>query len=119
MNSLSQLPDLGYGEFFLWMIGKRKRFRVTGISMQPLLQPGEEILLDPGAYKQKTPRINDLVVAIHPEKKGLEIIKRVSHITEEDKVFLLGDNLAHSSDSRNFGAIPLQNIIGEVTSRFG
>ena len=118
MNS-SQLSELGYSEFFLWIIGKRKRFRVTGISMQPLLQPGEEILLDPKAYEKKVPQINDLVVAIHPEKPGLEIVKRVSHISKEGKVFLLGDNLAYSSDSRNFGLIPLQSIIGKVTSKFG
>lgn len=112
------LQDINYREFLLWIIRKRKRFRVTGNSMQPLLQPGAEILIDPNAYRHNLPQVNDLIVVKHPEQKGLEIIKRVSQILEDGTFFLLGDNLAHSTDSRNFGAIPLQNIVGKVTSRF-
>ena len=114
-----KLPDISYREFLLWILRRRKRFKVTGISMQPLLQPGAEILINPNAYKKTLPQINDLVVAMHPDKKGLEIVKRISSITKDGTFFLLGDNLDRSSDSRSFGTIPLNNIIGKVTSRFG
>lgn len=113
-----ELPDITYREFLLWILRKRRRFRVTGISMQPLLQPEEEILINPFAYQKASPQINDLVVATHPDKKNLEIVKRISYITEEGTFFLLGDNPNHSTDSRNFGTIPLKNIIGKVTTRF-
>ncbi|VEP16419.1 Nickel-type superoxide dismutase maturation protease [Hyella patelloides LEGE 07179] len=115
---LNELPNTSYREFFLWIIRKRKRFQVTGISMQPLLQPGEEILINPDAYKKTLPQINDLVVVTHPDKKGLEIVKRISSIAEDGTFFLLGDNLAHSTDSRSFGTIHREDIIGKVTSIF-
>lgn len=114
----NELPNLSNREFFCWILRRRKRFRVTGISMQPLLQPGEEILINPYAYRKVLPQINHIVVAIHPYREGLEIIKRVTYIAEDRTFFLLGDNLAYSSDSRNFGTIPLKNIMGKVTSKF-
>lgn len=116
---INELPDLTYSEFFLWLLKRRKRFRVTGTSMQPLLQPGEEILINPYAYKKDLPQINDLVIATHPDKKDLEIVKRISYITEDGNLFLLGDNPNYSTDSRSFGTISLENIIGKVTTRFG
>lgn len=114
----NKLPNLSKREFFFWILRRRKRFRVTGISMQPLLQPGEEILINPYAYRKVLPQVNHLVVAIHPEKEGLEIIKRVTYLTDDGTFFLLGDNLAHSSDSRDFGTVTLKNIMGKVTSKF-
>ena len=114
-----ELSDITYSEFFLWIFRRRKRFRVTGNSMQPLLQPGEEILINPFAYQKVSPQINDLVVAMHPHQEGLEIVKRIHRIDEDGTFFLLGDNLAHSTDSRSFGTISQEKIIGKVTSRFG
>lgn len=115
----TDLAASSYQEFFLWLLGKRKRFRVQGNSMLPLLQPGEEILIDRHAYQSSLPQVGELVVAIHPEKVNLPIVKRVKAITPEGKYFLIGDNLAHSTDSHDFGAVSLDNILGKVTSRFG
>ena len=114
----NKLPDINYQEFFLWILRRRKRFRVTGNSMQPLLQPGEEVVINPDAYKKALPQVNDVVVAIHPSKESLEIVKRISSISEDGKFFLLGDNLDCSTDSRSFGTVSLENIVGKVTSRF-
>jgi len=36
----------------------------------------------------------------------------------EGQIFVMGDNRTFSSDSRTFGAVPVQNIIGKVTLRF-
>ena len=36
----------------------------------------------------------------------------------EDMVFVLGDNRPRSSDSREFGPIPIDNIIGQVFYRY-
>lgn len=115
----TDLAASSYQEFFLWLLGKRKRFRVQGNSMLPLLQPGEEILIDRHAYQNSLPQIGELVVAIHPEKSNLPIVKRVKAITPEGKYFLIGDNLAQSTDSNAFGAVSLEHILGKVTSRFG
>lgn len=114
----SELPDISYQEFLLWILRRRKRFRVTGKSMQPLLQPGEEILINPHAYLQSPPQINDIVVVIHPHKSHLEIVKRIVEIREDHTYFLQGDNLPQSTDSRNFGTVAFNFIRGKVTSRF-
>ena len=114
----TELPDISYQEFLLWILGRRKRFRVTGQSMQPLLEPGEEILINPYAYWRSHPQINDIVVAIHPDKLNLEIVKRIVEVRQNNTYVLEGDNLPYSTDSRNFGAVAFELIRGKVTSRF-
>ena len=114
----TELPDISYQEFLLWILRRRKRFRVTGQSMQPLLEPGEEILINPYAYRRSLPEINDVVVVIHPHKPNLEIVKRVVAIKQDNTYFLEGDNLLYSTDSRTFGTVALSLILGKATSRF-
>ena len=113
-----ELPDISYPEFLLWILRRRKRFRVTGHSMQPLLQPGEEILINPHAYQKSPPQVNDIVVVIHPHQSNLELVKRIVEIRKDQTYFLQGDNLSHSTDSRNFGTVAFHLIQGKVTSRF-
>ncbi|MDJ0688303.1 MAG: nickel-type superoxide dismutase maturation protease [Xenococcaceae cyanobacterium MO_188.B32] len=112
------LPESTYRELLLWLLRKRKRFRVTGLSMTPLLQPGEEILVDLNAYQKAFPRVGEIVVAAHPYYSELHIIKRVMSVAENGSCFLQGDNLAESSDSRSFGIVAIDKILGRVTSRF-
>ena len=112
------LPESTYRELLLWLLRKRKRFRVTGLSMTPLLQPGEEILVDLNAYQKAFPQVGEIVVAVHPYDSNLHIIKRVIFVTENGSCFLQGDNLTHSSDSRSFGLVAIKEILGRVTSRF-
>lgn len=120
------LPDLSYQEFFLWLIRRRRRFRVTGNSMLPLLHPGEEVLINPFAYRDReapayavrAPAIGDIVVATHPYKPKL-IVKRIAAINPDCSIFLIGDNLSASTDSRSFGTVSLKDVSGKVTARFG
>lgn len=46
----------------------------------------------------------------------LEIGKTVT--VPEDQYFVLGDNRAHSSDSRDWGFVPKENIIGKAWLRY-
>lgn len=115
---LAYLADSSYREFFLWLLGKRKRFLVQGNSMLPLLQPGEEILLDRQAYQNSLPQVGDIIVAIHPHRPDLQMVKRIAAITAEGEYFLTGDNLAESTDSYSFGTVKIDRIQGKVTSRF-
>ena len=85
--------------------------------MLPLLQPGDEILFAPHAYKKSKPQVGDVIVALHPLQKNLTIVKRIIEI-EGDRYFVVGDNLSFSTDSRHWGKIGLANIIGRVTSKF-
>lgn len=101
-------------EFLLWLLRRRQRFRISGNSMQPLLKPGDEVLIAPGA----TPVPGDIVVARHPFRRDVRLIKRVQAVVG-DRYVLTGDNPAESTDSRTFGPVAAEQIIGRVTSRFG
>ncbi|MDJ0743616.1 MAG: nickel-type superoxide dismutase maturation protease [Xenococcaceae cyanobacterium MO_167.B27] len=115
---LQSLKDATPKEIILWLLRKRRRLRVTGASMQPLLQPGEEILIDINAYKKASPQIGDIIVAFHPYRPKFPIVKRIVSIEKDGSLFLQGDNTLESTDSRSYGAIQLDQILGKVTSRF-
>jgi nickel-type superoxide dismutase maturation protease len=115
----TQLKPTGYKDFFLWLIRRRQRFRITGNSMLPLLKPGDDVLINPFAFKNASPQPGDIVVARHPLKPDTRLIKRVITDTEAGDYILQGDNPAESTDSRAFGAVPARHILGRVVSRFG
>ncbi len=113
-----ELKDCGMRELFLWLIRRRKRYRITGDSMLPLLSPGQEILVDPHAYKSVPPKPGDIVLAKHPYVSDTQIVKRLASVEEDGRCYVEGDNPAESTDSRAFGPLKPENIIGRVTSRF-
>jgi len=84
--------------------------------MFPLLQAGDEVLLDIRAYRRQQPKIGDVVVATHPMQAGVKIVKRVTAVHPDHSLQLTGDNLNESTD---FDNVPVEQIIGRVTSRFG
>ncbi len=112
----NELPSITVKEFILWALRQRRRFRVMGNSMLPLLRPGDTVLIT----TQPNPRLaaNDIVVAYHPLKSQLKIIKRVASIQKNNSLILSGDNPQESTDSRIFGPTSPKNIIGRVTCRF-
>jgi nickel-type superoxide dismutase maturation protease len=83
--------------------------------MFPLLQVGDEVLVDPRAYAHRPPQPGEIVVAQHPAQADLMIIKRVAEVMADGRFHLTGDNTAESSDS----IVPFNLILGRVTSRFG
>jgi len=87
--------------------GKLEKFRVSGHSMYPLLQDGQEVEAEPiNEYK-----IGDVVVAQHPFQRDLIVIKQITAIRDQN-FRLQGVNREESSD--NFGYLPLEDIIGKV-----
>lgn len=102
-------------ELILWILRLRRRYGVTGASMFPLLKDGDEVLVDPRAYRQQRPRVGDIVIAQHPTQANLQIIKRVGEVMEDGRFHLKGDNPDQSSDS----IVPANLILGRVTSKFG
>lgn len=84
-------------------------YRVTGNSMLPNLKDGDKVLVKPCESYQ----IGDIVVAQHPFKQSVVLIKRVSEI-HENGLFLVGDNPAESTDSRTLGKISPKDILGKV-----
>lgn len=85
--------------------------------MWPLLKEGTEVLIDPFAYRQRRPSSGEMVVAYHPHQPGLRLIKWVVYV-EKPGCFLKGLNAAASTDSREFGLVPWERIVGRVVCRF-
>ena len=112
------LQDSTLLELLFWLLKLRRRYRVTGASMSPHLAPNDEVLVDPRAYRGRPPQLNDIVVARHPYKEGVQIIKRIVSRQHDGRYLLEGDNPAESTDSRSFGTVSAAQILGQVTSRF-
>ena len=113
----SPLPAPALSEWLRWLVRRRRRFVVRGNSMAPLLVDGDVVLVDDRAYASRSPQIGDVVVARHPYQRDLQIIKRVADLPGEKQAFLQSDNPTEGTDSRSFGAIPYDRIVGQVTAR--
>ncbi len=81
--------------------------------MLPTLKDGDAVLVDPNAEVEQ----GDIVLANHPFKQNVKMIKRIGEISDGENFLLVGDNADESSDSRSFGAIPKSEILGKVTCR--
>ncbi|HUD09365.1 MAG TPA: S26 family signal peptidase [Patescibacteria group bacterium] len=86
------------------------KLKVIGHSMEPAIRNGETVLASNIFYWFKKPRINDIVAF---RSAGGISIKRITKINQE-KYFLAGDNQQDSLDSRKFGLISRQKILGKV-----
>ncbi len=119
------LPELSWAEFLLWVMGRRSRHRIEGHSMLPFLQPGDEVLYQPQAYRKSQPDLGAVVIVQHPHRPALVMIKRVAAMDSDasgglqsHRYWLLGDNWAESSDSRSFGWVEQSQLLGTVVCRF-
>jgi len=72
--------------------------------MKPALRDGQAIVGVTG----NDVLVGNIVVAAH---EGKELIKRVIHI-DKNKVWVEGDNVSQSTDSRHFGWIAKSDILG-------
>ncbi|NEP11912.1 MAG: nickel-type superoxide dismutase maturation protease [Symploca sp. SIO2C1] len=114
----SQIRNSNFWDILLWLLRQRQRFRVVGISMLPLLLPGDEVLVDRWAYRRSLPASNDVVVITPPDRSDIRLIKRVVAVHQNGACFVQGDNPSQSTDSRVFGWVEPHFILGRVTSRF-
>lgn len=75
--------------------------------MLPALQAGTIVV----ALKRPARIVPGAVVIVRHE--GIEKIKRV-HAVDSTRVYLIGDNLAASTDSRTFGWLHRDAVLGRV-----
>ncbi len=90
--------------------------QVSGDSMSPLYLDGEIIEIDTAIYRELEPVIGDDVLFKHPYQKYTYILKRIAEITADNRYYVLGLNPKQSTDSRSFGSISRESIIGKVIS---
>jgi|SRR5581483_324847 len=112
-------------------------FKVAGNSMLPTFKPGQLLLVSSIPYLFKKPKVGDVVVVKDP-RDGKPLLKRITEIVQsrhsgkrsdsriplgirrfwtsqndENTYFVTGDNFRKSTDSRSFGEITKENIIGK------
>jgi nickel-type superoxide dismutase maturation protease len=119
MTTIGEIQNCNLVDILLWIVRRRRRFRVAGRSMWPLLEPGEEVFIDPNAYRRRSPQPGEIVTLFHPQRGDLKIIKRVVCVDAEGRCFVCGDNPLESTDSRQFGWVDSDRLIGRVVCRFG
>lgn len=84
--------------------------------MLPTLKPNDDVLVVP-VTRMTVLAPGDIVVCLHPFRPDLRMIKRVSEVFYDGGVFVLSDNAEEGNDSRSFGAIGRDRVVGLVTSR--
>ena len=83
--------------------------------MEPTFKNGDKLIFEK-ILKSKNIGIDDIVLCFHPFKK-IKIIKRIKSI-KNGLYFLKGDNpnILDTSDSRTFGPLKINQIIGKLVS---
>jgi nickel-type superoxide dismutase maturation protease len=100
----------------LWLaLGSRYVGRfwiIDGLSMAPTMVQGDWIWIDRWTLDQRRPLVGELVLFELPED-GRWVVKRVQR-SSADAIWVLGDNPQQSLDSRQFGPISVEQIVGRV-----
>jgi len=74
--------------------------------MEPTLRAGQLVM----ARRPRDVKVGDVVIIRHD---GLEKIKRVRSL-RDSQIYVLGDQPAYSTDSRHFGWLAEDSVIGRV-----
>ena len=76
--------------------------------------PGDKVKLINGEYYVNTIKLDEPYLRPNTVTSGGSFLEEGSEITvPEGEYFVSGDNRPHSSDSREFGTIPLEDFIGK------
>jgi nickel-type superoxide dismutase maturation protease len=73
--------------------------------MAPTLLPGDWLLADPEAFRQRRPRVGELVLVADPRDRSRLLVKRVVGVDGEGRLSIAGDDPSASTDSRTFGVL--------------
>lgn len=94
------------------------RVAIEGPSMEPTVTAGDWLLVDPLAYRDRPPEVDDLVLAGDPRAPDLVLIKRVVSVDPDGWLRLEGDDPMRSTDSRVFGAVDPRTVTGAPWFRY-
>jgi signal peptidase I len=114
-------------------------YRIASDSMAPTLVAGDQVLVDKLVFGAplplvgvrlpalRTPRVGDVLLFRHPDAPHDLYVKRCAGVAgdevtlsvaevdvPEGMLFVLGDNRSDSSDSREWGFLPVELVVGRV-----
>ena len=82
--------------------------------MRPVVQPGDRLLV----ARWLRPGRGSLVVVRDPEYPSTFLLKRVARVEPNGDLLVQGDNPNVSRDSRHFGPVARQLIVGRAFYRY-
>ncbi len=82
--------------------------------MSPELDPGDYVIVNRWAYRRREPAVGDLVVLRDPQREGRYLCKRIADRPSSGVYVVRGVNEAVSRDSRVFGPVRRDLIVGKV-----
>src|SRR3954449_4304476 len=104
---------VGYASDTIAVRSPLRRVLVTGPSMAPAIRHGDQLLVDVRSVRRPA-RAGDVVMVRLPDRPLS--VKRVTR-TAADHVWVEGDNSFGSTDSRDLGAVPADDVVGRVLVR--
>lgn len=89
--------------------------KITGHSMEPTLREGDRVWAS--SFLRK-PSKGDIVVLRHPHHHETLLVKRIAKNLGYERYEVKGDNPNDSLDSRVFGPVSQNDIIGKIHFRY-
>ena len=132
---IALLLALLLGGFWITTERLARPWVVHGDSMAPALRDGDRVVVDLWTYRQRRPHPGEIVLFRGPRSVPNVLVKRVAAPAagRRDRphprawpgstvggagLWLLGDNRGSSEDSRSFGAVPRDRVLGRVAFRY-
>jgi hypothetical protein len=86
--------------------------------MAPTLRPGDWLLADPEAYRDRDARVGELLLAPDPRAPQRLLVKRVVGHDARGWPMVGGDDPSASTDSRIFGPLDPATVEGRPWFRY-
>jgi nickel-type superoxide dismutase maturation protease len=94
------------------------RFKIAGHSMEPLFKAGDRVIINRLAYIFTKPRVGDIVAVRNPKERNKILLKKIKNEQPKNQYFVVGINPVDSHDSRTFGSVGKDLILGKVWFRY-
>lgn len=115
---------------FLFRTWVAQPFIVSGSSMEPTFGNGDYLIIDELSYHFRDPQKGEVIIFHYPLNPSKFFIKRIAYVPgetvemdgekttlKENEYFVLGDNSSKSSDSRIWGTLKEDLIVGRAFLR--